>query len=117
MKAGETLAKKFSIRPCGKKYILINNNKPFKEGHTHLRSIQQCLLIVYCVKHQIVRKDFSIYMLVSLIRVSEDAEYQARVLVLVDAKKHKGKKLNYRNTPKIFRQKKMCREVQVNART
>jgi len=73
-------------------WIVYNTNKPFKEGHTHLRNKNSALAAIDFVHKERIPKKTSIYYLISLIRISNNIEYVAKVSNLIEVRKGKGKK-------------------------
>lgn len=68
-------------------YIVINKNKEFKEGHTHLKSYKLCKDVIYNVENELIPEGKSIYFLSSLIRLSTNKKYIDKVEKLIQLKK------------------------------
>lgn len=79
-------------------FIVINTNKNFKNGHSHLKSLWACKKVIYCAKYRTVNGDMNRYMLTSIIRISEDDEYISKIEDLITVRNRKGKKNKYYNT-------------------
>lgn len=95
IKNGFTVLKK---RRQGKdNYIIINTRKRFDKGHTHLNNYSQVLYVIDCVNKKKIPKNFNTYLLVSLLRLTDDEEYAEKVQSLIDVRKQKGKKAPYVN--------------------
>ena len=56
-------------------YIVHNSNKEFKYGHTHITNFDTAKYLVYLSIHTIVPKRFPDYLMISLVRLSDDLEY------------------------------------------
>lgn len=82
-------------KKCG--YIIHNSRKEFKNGHTHIESFRVAKEIVDSVIEEKIPNHFSIYFLISLIRISDDEEYIERINKRI---KSKRKKQNYINVNK-----------------
>lgn len=61
-------------------YIVHNTKKKFADGHSHIRTFNQ-----------------SIYLLTSLIRISNDEIYQEKIQGLIDSKKNRGQRFYTNN--------------------
>ncbi|PXV88461.1 hypothetical protein C8E03_108188 [Lachnotalea glycerini] len=79
-------------------YIVHNTKKEFKYGHTHLDSFNTAKYIIDMVHYERIPGHLSIYLLISLSRVSNDEIYRDKILSLVEQKK--TKKQNYYNVNK-----------------
>lgn len=92
--------KNFSIVKIDKSgYIVINKNKPFEDGHTHLESFKAAKMIIDLAINKSIPRHLSQYLLISLIRISEDEEYIRKLRELVGNKKNKTQQ-NYYNKNK-----------------
>jgi hypothetical protein len=76
-------------------YIVINEDKEFKEGHSHLKSLWACKKVIHCAKLRTINGDMNNYMLTSIIRISDDENYIRKVEELITTKNRKGKKTRY----------------------
>lgn len=56
-------------------YIVVNKNKKFKDGHTHLKNHKLCKLAIHYVENEKIPKNKNIYFLSSLIRLSTNKRY------------------------------------------
>lgn len=72
-----------------KGYVLYNMLKPFKDGHTHLRNFQLAKRVAYHESNRKIPKDFTSYLLISLIRVTNDEEYKSKINKLYLEKKER----------------------------
>ena len=78
-------------------YIVHNTKKKFADGHSHIRTFNQSRYIVEMVTHKIVPNHLSIYLLTSLIRISNDEIYQEKIQGLIDSKKNRGQRFYTNN--------------------
>lgn len=67
------------------------------DKHTHLKSLSVCNSVISNVVNQKIPRDSSIYILKSLIRLSNDEKYIGKVQELITTKERKGKKQFYFN--------------------
>ncbi len=74
------------------KRIDIDGNK-----HTHLQSLSACNSVISSVIHRKIPRNTSIYILKSLIRLSDDENYNNKVQELIDVRLQKGRKQYYFN--------------------
>ena len=94
----------FVILAVGHEYIVVNREKIFKEGHTHLQSFKQAEYIVNMATHKRVPRHLSKYLLTSLIRVTDDDGYKSKIQELLDNKgDRKQGNGNYKNSPACCR--------------
>lgn len=89
--------KNFIVIRTKSSYVVINRNKDFEVGHTHLRSLSACKKVIHCARLRIVNGDMNRYMLTSVIRISEDGDYIRKIEDLIEIKSHKGRKRKYYN--------------------
>lgn len=82
--------KEFKIYKVYNGFIVHNTRKPFKDGHTHLRSFKICKTVINSVINGNIPRRFSPYLLRSLIRVCKDSDvgYVDKVESLIKAKKN-----------------------------
>lgn len=88
--------KEYIILAVKKGYIVYNRNKPFEQGHSHLRSFNMSKTIIENCINKRTPKTNNLYLLESHVRVSNDDKYIKLVEELIEAKKSKDK-LKYRN--------------------
>ena len=74
-------------------FIIHNTRKPFEKGHTHLNNYDTSRYIIKLAYHHTVPKHLSIYLIDSLIRISNDEGYIHQLNEL----KQKELKLQKRN--------------------
>ena len=70
-------------------FILHNTDKEFSQGHTHLNSFKIAKYLIELITYKRIPRHLSKYLLVSLIRVSDDTEYQRKINELISNKKRK----------------------------
>ena len=88
--------KEYIILAVKKGYIVYNRNKPFEQGHSHLRSFNMSKTIIENCIMKKTPKTNNLYLLESHVRVSDDTKYIKLVEELIEAKRDKDK-LKYRN--------------------
>lgn len=77
-------------------FIVINRNKEFKCGHTHINNYNTAKYIVNLAVHESIPHHLSLYLLTSLVRISENKEYKDKIQALLHEKKSRSKQ-SYRN--------------------
>lgn len=75
-------------------FIVHNVKKEFKEGHTHIMNYNTAKHMIDLVSHKSIPHHLSKYLLTSLIRLSDDEEYQRKVEMLLMNKKKKQTYVN-----------------------
>lgn len=83
----------YKILSVGSDYIAVNSEKgAFKEAHTHLKNFKQAMYVINMVSHKRVPRHLSDYLLVSLIRISNDESYREMIEELLNrrAQKRRG---------------------------
>jgi hypothetical protein len=88
---------KFILFQVKNGWIVYNTTKQFEEGHTHLRNKSSALAAINFVLLEKIPRRSSNYYLISLIRISDNPEYVAKVNQLIDTRRSKGKKQDYYN--------------------
>lgn len=79
--------KNFSIIDMDEGYIVINRDKEFKYGHTHIRNFRTAKYLIDMVSHKRIPNHLPIYLLISLQRLSDDEVYVHKISELVENKK------------------------------
>lgn len=79
-----------------KGFIVYNTKKPFKDGHTHLKSLDMAKVIINNVMNKKLPKSHNEYIITSHIRVATDKKYISSLEQLIETRKQKGKQ-NYHN--------------------
>lgn len=83
--------KEYIILQVKKGYVVYNRNKPFENGHSHLRSFRTAKTIIdNCIKKK-MPKTSNIYLLSSHVRISNDDKFIRMIEELVEAKRDKDK--------------------------
>ena len=78
-------------------YIVHNVKKKFADGHSHIKTFDQSKYIVNMVIHKKMPDHLSIYLLTSMIRISDDKVYQEKIKMLIDSKKNRGQRVYTNN--------------------
>lgn len=82
----------FIIFPVRNGYIVYNEKKEFKLGHSHLRSYNAAKLAIELVKRKKVPTCNSFYYLRTLQRISDDIDYISNIENLIQIRRQKGPK-------------------------
>ncbi|MDD3185348.1 MAG: hypothetical protein PHD70_02020 [Anaerostipes sp.] len=77
-------------------FIVLNRNKEFKCGHTHINNYNTAKHILNLAVHESIPHHLSLYLLTSLVRISANKNYQDKIEALLHEKKSRSKQ-NYRN--------------------
>ena len=86
----------FIILDGDSQYILMNKHKGFDIGHTHLKNYKTALWLIKLAEHRSIPHHISLYLLESLIRVSEDEIYVRHLKELQESKRNRTRE-NYYN--------------------
>ncbi len=87
----------FKVYRAGHHFIVHNAQYPFVEKHTHVKSYKQALKLIKCARFREIPRSLSAYLLISLIRLTDDEEYTYKLEELVEVRKQKGLKPKYCN--------------------
>lgn len=77
-----TKYKKFVIHKKNNSYLVVNINKPFKDGHTHVQKHDIAHIICKLAYRKQIPKSKNKRFLESLIRISEDKDYISQIRTL-----------------------------------
>ena len=83
--------KEYIILQVKRGYVVYNQNKTFKEGHTHIRSYKIAKTIIDNCINRKRPKTNNIYLLESYIRISNNEKYINEIKELINSKKYKSK--------------------------
>ena len=81
--------KNFKVYDVGKGFIIHNSSLDFQNHHTHINNYNTCKYIINLSLHKTVPYHLSDYLLVSLIRLSNDKEYIENIERLLENNKKK----------------------------
>lgn len=87
----------YRIYKTGHNFIIHNSDYAFKEKHSHVRNFNTAKKIIYYVKHEIVPRNISPYLLTSLTRIADNAHYIDEIEQLMETRSQKGLKPKYCN--------------------
>ena len=76
----------FVIIRADAEFIVINKDKQFKDGHTHIRNFKTAKYLIDMVIHKRIPYHLPIYLLVSLRRLSADDNYIQKLQRLITIK-------------------------------
>lgn len=71
-------------------FIVINTTKEFKEGHTHIKSLEVGKTLIDCALHNKMPKTRNLYLLQSLIRISSNEKQIKDLESLIEVRKNKS---------------------------
>lgn len=80
--------------------IVYNQNKRFKDGHSHLKNFKSAKDAIRLVKHKKIPRRVRGYYLMTLFRLSEDENYRDKIEQLIEVREQKGNKPIYCNINK-----------------
>lgn len=87
----------FVLFPSGRSWIVYNTQKPFDEGHSHIKNKLSALAAIDFVTREKIPRRYSINYLISLRRISNSIDYITKVDNLITVRSAKGKKARYYN--------------------
>lgn len=97
--------KNFNLYDMGDGYIIHNMNKPFPDGHSHIKNYKTAIYLIDLALNKSIPHHLNVYFLVTLKRISTDSNYISRIDDLLIAKQ--SKEFNrYYNKPKHFKKTK-----------
>lgn len=88
----------FKVYKVGHNFIVHNANYEFSDKHSHISNFNAAKSVAHMACQKILPKNFSSYLLTSLIRISDDDSYVGKIRCLMDTREQKGNKLRYCNT-------------------
>lgn len=84
--------KNFAIIDMDEGYIVINKDKEFKQGHTHITNFNTAKYLIDMVLYSRMPYHLPIYLLISLQRLSTDENYRDKIGELIKNKRDKESK-------------------------
>lgn len=84
--------KNFIIIDMDEGYIVVNKDKEFKQGHTHITNFKTAKYLIDMVLYSRIPYHLPVYLLVSLQRLSTDEKYKEKIEGLIMNKKDKENK-------------------------
>ena len=84
--------KNFAIIDMDEGYIVINKDKEFKQGHTHITNFNTAKYLIDMVLYSRMPYHLPIYLLISLQRLSTDENYRDKIGELIQNKRDKESK-------------------------
>lgn len=79
----------FVIIRADAEFIVINKDKQFKDGHTHIRNFKTAKYLIDMVIHKRIPYHLPMYLLVSLRRLSADDIYTQKLQRLIAIKENR----------------------------
>ena len=93
--------KNFKIYDASDGFIVHNTKLSFENHHTHLKNFNTCKFIIdLCIHKSIPNKEISEYLLISILRISEDRIYRNKIQQLINLQK-KNKKRKQRTKTEV----------------
>lgn len=89
--------KNYKIYDAGREYIVHNTDLDFKNHHTHINNFHTCKYIIDLCIHKTVPYHLSDYLLVSILRLSNDKSYKYKIETMLNKNKSKKRRFNDEN--------------------
>ncbi len=86
------------IKVSNSGFVVLNKRKDFKNGHTHIRSFKTAKYLIDLASRKTLPHHLSPYLLVSLMRITEDDMFKRKVEQLLFAKNDRRQKPVRRQT-------------------
>lgn len=102
--------KNYKIYGYNNQYIIHNTRLLFEDHHTHINNFHTCKFIIDLCIHKTVPKHLSEYLLVSIIRITDDQNYKDIIRGLLD-KSNKKKDKEYKSNIPDYITKNSGRKV------
>lgn len=90
-------ASDYKVYRAGNDFIVHHARYDFEEKHSHLKSLNLAKQVIRYLQSRTIPKTQSLYVLVSLTRLTDDLHYKSQIEQLMDTRAQKGKKLRYCN--------------------
>jgi len=88
----------FIIYDAGDEVIIHNTEKEFSTGHTHIRNFDTAVYIIDIMIKKAIPHHLHIYLLTSLVKLSNNEQYINKVSELINSKNHRDKSQKYTNS-------------------
>lgn len=85
----------YNIYQFDNEYIIHNTKKEFDYGHTHIKNFKTAKFLIDLSIHKSIPHHLNLYLLESLIRISDDNEYRNKIRELINNKSNKTKTYYY----------------------
>ncbi len=83
-------------------FIVHNSRKSFQEHHTHIRNFNTAKYLIDLSLHKTLPKRLPEYLLISLIRLSDDEQYSSKLLTLLEREKSGKNSISYKDKKKSY---------------
>lgn len=70
-------------------FIIMNSNKDFNKGHTHVNNFYMCKKIINCLITKKIDRTFNHYMLTSMKRLNNDHDFEKVIKNEINKINHK----------------------------
>lgn len=99
--------KNYRIYDVGEEFVIHNTSYDFESHHTHINNFKTCKFIIDLCLHKTVPYHLSDYLLISILRLSDDEIYKSKIRkVLEENKRRRYYRYNpYINSNKTIDQK------------
>lgn len=94
--------KNYKIYDVGKEYIVHNTSLPFEGHHSHINNYNTCKYIIDLCIYKTVPHHLSDYLLVSILRLSNDKQYKYKIETLLNKNKDRRKENENKKHNKTF---------------
>ena len=113
-----TIYKKYNFKIYSDKhgYIVHNTRLDFNNHHTHINNYKTCKFIIDLCIHKTIPRHLSDYLLVSIIRITEDKKYKDEIYKILEASnKKKNKQYNgSKNIPENINKSRKVNKYEKN---
>ena len=83
-------------------FIVHNTRKSFQDHHTHIRNFNTAKYLIDLSLHKTLPKRLPEYLLISLIRLSDDEQYTSKLLNLLEREKSGKNSISYKDRKKAY---------------
>lgn len=90
--------KNYRIYDVGEEFVIHNTSYDFESHHTHINNFKTCKYIIDLCLHKTVPYHLSDYLLISILRLSDDEEYKSKIRKVLEENKRRRQ---YRYNPYI----------------
>ena len=88
--------KNYTVYDVNGGYIIHNTKLDFQQHHTHITNFHTCKYIIKLSINKTIPKQLSDYLIVSLIRLSNDKEYIENLKYLLNKNTKKKRRYHYK---------------------
>lgn len=81
--------KNYRIYDVGEEFAIHNTSYDFESHHTHINNFKTCKYIIDLCLHKTVPYHLSDYLLISILRLSDDEEYKSKIRKVLEENKRR----------------------------